>query len=613
MRKPWRVFEYLKPYLPLFIIAFLLMGIAAAFQGLRILLLRPVFDNILANTLFQPSAVGGRLELFTFPVTGRKLFLDQLNFFAATKTWQIVAWLIVVTTFIRGVAEYVSTYLLNFMGQAVVMSIRNNLYVKILNQSSSFFHSHSTGRLISRVTNDVEKIQFAASTNLADGLKQGLNLCVFLAIIFYADWKLALGSILITPIIIWPSRFFGKKIRKSSRFSQEKLGEISDMLQETITGHRIVKAFGMETFEREKFKQATRRLARINLSWIRMQSVASPYMDLVAAITIVLMLYYCQQRIVLGQMTTGKFVVFMAGLIQLYEPIRRISGIYNSFQQARGATGKVFDLLNEQSEIVEKPGAIKLPTFNREIEFRNVSFNYNDTQLPVLRDVNLTIKRGEVVALVGSSGSGKSTLVNLLLRFFDPSDGEIRIDGRDIRDVTLGSLRSLIGLVTQETILFNDTARNNICYGREKVNDEQLIAASKAALAHDFIEQMPQKYNSVIGERGQKLSGGERQRIAIARALLKNSPILVLDEATSALDSESEILVQKALSNLMRGRTVIVIAHRLSTIRSADKIVVLDQGQIGEVGTHADLVEKGGIYQRLYDLQFPEMDSTWVV
>jgi subfamily B ATP-binding cassette protein MsbA len=261
------------------------------------------------------------------------------------------------------------------MGQAVVMNLRNDLYAKILYQSSSFFHSHSTGRLISRVTNDVEKIQFAASTNLADGLKQSLNLVVFLAIILYADWKLALGSILITPIIIWPSRFFGKKIRKSSRFSQEKLAEISDILQETITGHRIVKAFGMEAFERGKFKQATRRLAKINLSWIRMQSMASPYMDLVAAITIVLMLYYCQQRIVLGQMTTGKFVVFMAGLIQLYEPIRRISGIYNSFQQARGATGKVFDLLNEQSEIVEKAGAIKLRAFNREIEFRNVSFN----------------------------------------------------------------------------------------------------------------------------------------------------------------------------------------------------------------------------------------------
>jgi subfamily B ATP-binding cassette protein MsbA len=336
-------------------------------------------------------------------------------------------------------------------------------------------------------------------------------------------------------------------------------------------------------------------------------------MDLIAAITITLMLYYCQQRISLGQMTTGKFVVFMGGLIQLYEPIRRISGIYNSFQLARGATGKVFDLLDEQSETVEKPGAIKIRQFSSEVEFRNVSFNYNDSHLPVLQEVSLTIKRGEVVALVGSSGSGKTTLVNLLPRFFDPSDGQILIDGIDIRDLNLASLRSLMGLVTQETILFNDTARNNICYGRDKVSDEEVLAASKAALAHDFIEQMPQRYESVIGERGQKLSGGERQRIAIARALLKNSPILILDEATSALDSESEILVQKALSNLMQGRTVIVIAHRLSTIRRADKIVVLDQGQICEVGTHADLVERGGIYQRLHDLQFSEMDSTWVV
>ena len=613
MHRPWRILEYLKPYLPVFAIAFLLMGVAAGFEGLRILLLRPIFDNILANTLFQSSPTGGRVEIFTFPFTSHKIFLDQLNLFGVRETWQIVGWLIIVTTFVKGVAEYLSTYLLNFMGQSVVMTIRNRLYSKILSQSSSFFYSHSTGRLISRVTNDVEKIQFAASTNLADALKQGLNLVVFLAIIFYADWKLALGSVLIAPIIIWPSRFFGKKIRKSSRSSQDKLGEISDILQETITGHRIVKAFGMETFEREKFKQATRRLVKINLSWIRIHSIASPYMDLIAAITITLMLYYCQQRITLGQMTTGKFVVFMGGLIQLYEPIRRISGIYNSFQQARGATGKVFDLLSGQSEIVEKSGAIKLRQFVRQIEFRNVSFNYNDGHLPVLQDVNLGIKRGEVVALVGSSGSGKSTLVNLLPRFFDPSDGEILIDGIDIRDLTLDSLRSLIGLVTQETILFNDSARNNICYGRDKVSDEEVFAASKAALAHDFIEQMPQRYESIIGERGQKLSGGERQRIAIARALLKNSPILILDEATSALDSESEVLVQKALSNLMQGRTVIVIAHRLSTIRRADKIVVLDQGQICEVGTHADLIEKGGIYQRLYDLQFSEMDSTWVV
>ncbi|HVN80486.1 MAG TPA: ABC transporter transmembrane domain-containing protein [Terriglobia bacterium] len=613
MHKPWRILEYLKPYLPVFTIAFLLMGMAAGFEGLRILLLRPIFDNILANALFQTASRGSRIEIFTLPFTSFKVYLDQLNFFRAGETWQIVGWLIIVTTFVKGLAEWLSTYLLNYMGQSVVMTIRNRLYSKILNQSSSFFHSHSTGRLISRVTNDVEKIQFAASTNLADALKQGLNLAVFLAIIFYADWKLAFGSILIAPVIIWPSKYIGKKIRKSSRSSQDKMGEISDILQETITGHRIVKAFGMEAFEREKFRQATGRLARINLSWIRVHSITSPYMDLIAAITITLMLYYCQQRISLGQMTTGKFVVFMGGLIQLYEPIRRISGIYNSFQQARGATGKVFDLLDEQSETVEKPRAIIIRQFSREVEFRNVSFNYNDSHLPVLQEVSLTIKRGEVVALVGSSGSGKTTLVNLLPRFFDPSDGQILIDGIDIRDLSLASLRSLMGLVTQETILFNDTARNNICYGRDKVTDEEVLAASKAALAHDFIEQMPQQYQSVIGERGQKLSGGERQRIAIARALLKNSPILILDEATSALDSESEILVQKALSNLMQGRTVIVIAHRLSTIRRADKIVVLDQGQICEVGTHADLVERGGVYQRLHDLQFAEIDSTWVV
>jgi subfamily B ATP-binding cassette protein MsbA len=299
-------------------------------------------------------------------------------------------------------------------------------------------------------------------------------------------------------------------------------------------------------------------------------------------------------------------------LLKMYDPVRRMSGIYNTFQQAKGASSKVFEIMQEQPDIVEKHNAINLTRFHREIEFLNVSFNYNDSRLPVLDAVNLKVKLGEVVALVGSSGSGKSTMVNLITRFFDPTDGQILIDGIDIRDLKLDSLRSLIGLVSQETILFNDTVRNNICYGRMHVSEEEMIAAAKAALAHGFIDQMPRKYDSVIGERGQKLSGGQRQRIAIARAILKNSPILILDEATSALDSESEIFVQKALANLIHGRTVIVIAHRLSTIRRADKIVVLDRGQICETGTHADLIEKGGIYQRLYDLQIADVDTAWV-
>jgi subfamily B ATP-binding cassette protein MsbA len=492
------------------------------------------------------------------------------------------------------------------------MDLRNELYAKILQQSSSFFHVHPTGGLISRVTNDIERIQFASSTALADALKQGLTFLAFIYLLFAIDWTLALASLILAPVVFYPSRFLGRKIHKSSRSSQDKMEDITNILQETITGHRIVKAFGMEGFELRKFKQATQRLARINLKWIRTQAITSPYMEVVGAIAIAGMIFYIQSRMAAGTMTLGKFGVFLAAFIGLYDPVRRMSGIYNTFQQAKGASSKVFELLEELPEVVEKPGALTLSRFEGEIEFRRVSFNYHNTRLPVLKGIDLRVAAGEIVAFVGSSGSGKTTLINLLPRFFDPTEGQILIDGHDIRDVTLTSLRSLMGMVTQETVLFNDTVRNNICYGRQQVSERELVEAAKAALAHDFIVQLQQGYDSVIGERGQKLSGGQRQRIAIARALLKNSPILILDEATSALDSESELLVQKALSNLISGRTVFVIAHRLSTIRQADKIVVIDQGRVSETGTHADLVGKGGIYRRLHDLQFVEVDSSWV-
>lgn len=601
MLRSWRFVSYIKPYLPVFAVAFILMALTACLEALLALLIRPIFDNILG---FASNSL--QSQIFTLPISQKKIFLQQINPFPFKEIWLVLGCLIVVATAFKGLAEYFSTYLLNYMGQSVVMDLRNHLYERVLHQSSSFFHTHSTGRLISRITNDIEKIHFASSTALADALKQGLTFLACLYLAFAIDWRLTLASFLLAPLVIYPSKFFGKKIHRSSRSSQDKMEEISNILQETITGHRIVKAFGMEKFELNKFKQATRRLARINLSWVRVHAMASPFMELLGAITIAFMLFYAQKRISNNQMTAGSFAVFLVALLKMYEPVRRISGIYNTFQQAKGASSKVFEIMEEQPEVVEKSNAIRLSHFHEDIEFRNVSFNYNDSRLPVLKNVNLKVSSGEVIALVGTSGSGKTTLVNLIPRFFDPTDGQILIDGTDIRDVTLDSLRSMIGMVGQETILFNDTVHNNICYGRERVGEDEIIAAARAALAHDFIEQLPQKYDSIIGERGQKLSGGQRQRIAIARAILKNSPILILDEATSALDSESEILVQKALSNLIHGRTVFVIAHRLSTIRQADRIVVIDRGQIIEIGTHTDLVGRGGIYQRLYDLQFAE-------
>ena len=593
----WPFFSHIKPFLPLIAAATLLMGLATGLKGFLAILVGPVMDYVLVPD--PPD----RVLLGTLPLLSKEIYLEQINPFPFDVPWLVVGLLGVLATLAKGVSEYSSTYLVNYVGQSCVARLRATAYENVVYQSSHFFYNHTTGNLISRITNDIEKIQFAFSTNLADALKQTLTLLIFLGILFYLDWKLALIIFLAAPLIVLPSRILGQFVRRLSRASQEKLGQVAEILQESISGHRIVKAFSMEQFELDRFRYTVRQLARINLRHLRLQALPSPLMELLGALLLVPLLYYAQQAIGQGRMSQGDFGVFFVALVSLYEPMRRMSGIYMNFQHAKGASGTVFQIMVEPRQVVEKPDAAELSDFQRQIEFQQVSFNYPESGLPVLQRVNLRVGRGEVVALIGPSGSGKSSLVNLIPRFFDPTEGRVLIDGIDIRHLKLDSLRGLMGMVTQETILFNDTLRNNICYGRTQVTETEMRTAARAALAEEFILELPLQYDANIGERGQQLSGGQRQRLAIARALLKNAPILILDEATSSLDTESEILVQRALANLMRGRTVIVIAHRLSTIRRADRIVVIEQGKITEVGTHSDLMEKRGMYQRLHDLQ----------
>jgi subfamily B ATP-binding cassette protein MsbA len=391
---------------------------------------------------------------------------------------------------------------------------------------------------------------------------------------------------------------------------QDSAGELNQILQEALSGHSVVKAFGAEEYELGRFRAAARKLRRSNLRYVLQQALASPLIELFAALTIVVLLNYARGQILAGQMTAGKFTGFVIALLMLYEPVKRLTGIHNIFEQAIGASQKVFEVLDRSEEIRDKPGAAVISAFRDSIVFDDVSFRYPESPKGfTLRSIRLDVKAGEIVAVVGPSGAGKTTLVNLLSRFYDVTGGSVKIDGVDLRELSLRSLRSQIGIVAQDTFLFNDTVSANIAYGQPGADPESIRAAARNALADEFIERLPLGYETVVGERAVKLSGGQRQRIAIARALLRNAPILILDEATSHLDTESEMLVQRALANLMTNRTVIVIAHRLSTIRRADKIVVLDQGAIREIGRHEDLVSGGGIYQRLHDLQFIEFDA----
>ncbi len=602
-----RLIRYVAPYSLQLIASVLLMAMVGLLDAFRVLLIGPIFDRVLS-----PTPHGQGIKLFTIPWTGQPLTLDRFVPPHFQNDWTVVAFALVAATVLKGVADYLGTYLVNYAGFGMITDLRNELYNSILRRSVGFFHRHTTGTLLSTIINDIERVQFAMSSVLGEFLQQLFTLIFTAAVVVMLGGKLAWILVLFIPFVVVSAGRIGRRVRTTTRKGQDKLADIQNILQETITGNRIVKAFGMESWEIARFRGAARKLFRANLRSVRAQALSSPLMDIIGAVAIAVLLLVGRDQIKAGVFTAGTFLTFIIAVFKLYDPVRKFAQFNNNFQQALGASEEIFRFMDSEDDVTQKPHAVKLKGFKDGVRLENVSFSYTEESgetKPILRSINLDVQAGEVIAFVGSSGAGKTTLVNLIPRFFDVDSGRILIDGHDLRDLNIASLREQIGIVTQETILFNDTVRNNIAYGQPHTADAKVIAAAQAALAHDFIERMPQGYDTVIGERGLRLSGGERQRIAIARALLKNAPILILDEATSALDSESEALVQSALQNLMSGRTVFVIAHRLSTVRRADRIVVLENGTIADEGTHDELLKRAGTYKRLYDLQFVDVEK----
>lgn len=610
-----RLYRYLLPYKGWALVAFGSMMVFALSQTMLAALVQPIVDDVLTPPHAKIEGTPNRRALAAerfiednLPAVHRaqQRFDQWWNADPSTK-WKRVLTILLCIFLLRAVTSFTSEYSFQKVGLSTVRDLRNQLYERIIGQSHKFFSERPTGEIVSRVVSDADAIQAAVSTRMGDLLQESVTLFGLIVYLFILNPVLALVSLVGAPLIVTPVVQFGKRLRQTTHKSQERMAEIATLLEETIRGVRIVKAFTMEPFEIGRFREATRKHLRWNLSAQRVQAMTSPVMELLAGVCMVALFAYAQRRIAAGTLTGGEFASFLTALALMYAPIKKLNKVNLSLNTALSAAERVFRMIDIPNEIVEKSDAKELRAVGSGIRYEKVSFGY--AEATVLRDVDLNVAPGEIVALVGGSGAGKSTLVNLLPRFYDVTAGRITIDGIDVREATLGSVRGLMGFVTQEVVLFNDTVRNNIAYGRSDVDDARVIAAAQAANAHEFITALPHGYDAEIGESGVRLSGGQRQRLAIARALFKDPPILILDEATSALDTESERLVQQALANLMRGRTTLVIAHRLSTIRSADKIVVLDKGSIVEVGRHEELLARRGVYRKLYDLQFVDDEA----
>jgi subfamily B ATP-binding cassette protein MsbA len=611
MRQLTRLIRYVAPYWWPVGASVLLMAAVGLLDAFRLLLIGPIFDRVL-----NPGSQSREMQLFRVPGSEHAIYLQRFVPSHFQNPWTVVAFALVTATVLKGICDYAGTYLVNYAGFGMITDLRNDLYDSILQRSAAFFHKHTTGTLVSTIVNDVERVQYAMSSVLAEFLQQFFTFLFTALVVVALGRKFAWILVLFVPAIIFSAGRIGRRVRHTTRRGQDKLADIQNILHETITGNRIVKAFSMERWEIARFRKAAQRLFRANLRSVAAVAISSPLMDIFGAIAIALLLLLGREQINHHVFTSGTFLTFIVAVFKLYDPVRKFALFNNNFQQALGASSEIFKFMDTEDDVKEKPGARPLPPFAHSIRFEKVCFSYEASGeseagegREILRDINLEVHAGEVLAVVGSSGAGKSTLVHLIPRFFDVTSGSLTIDGHDVRETTLASLRSQIGVVAQDTVLFNDTVRNNIAYGQPGVPQKAVEDSARAALAHDFIMDLPNGYETVIGERGVRLSGGERQRIAIARALLKNAPILILDEATSALDSESEALVQSALQNLMTGRTVVVIAHRLSTVRRADRIVVLENGTTADIGPHEELMKKLGTYRRLYELQFAEVES----
>ncbi len=600
-----RLLEFIKPHIRLLSLAtFFMLLNSVATNGVSVSMVIPLVDKIIGGKqIVLPTKVPDFIQNI----------VNSINAMSTADLFKWLIWFLLVAFLLKEIFTFFQQYLMTDVSTRVLTDLRNKVYNKLLDFSLDFYTKEHAGNLVSRITYDTSIIQNSITEGLTTLVSQSFQVVVCLVMVFSVravykiDWMLLILSMLVLPTLVYPIVRIGKKLKKISTSTQEQMGAVTTTLFETISGIRVVKAFGMEEYERNKFAKQNHGLYRLFMKSAKREQLIGPITEYIGVVCAALVLWLGGRKVVSGELSAGAFIAFLVSLMLMVRPFNQLSRVYSIIQKALAAAERIFSILDTEASIKDGPDAVALPILKDRITFNNVNFGYDS--VPVLKGINFEVKKGEVIAIVGPSGCGKSTLVNLIPRFYDPTNGEVLIDGRDIKKATLDSLRGQVGIVTQETILFHDTIRANIAYGGQVASDEEIANAARIANAHDFISKLPEGYHTTVGERGHRISGGERQRIAIARAVLRNETILILDEATSQLDMESEKLVQDALEKLMKGRTVFVIAHRLSTVKFATKIIVLDKGRIIETGTHEELLRKNGLYKRLYDLQFMEEET----